>query len=206
MVNPQSLLDSQFNPTETLKSFSSAVFSSLDMHYEPKRSQLLEPEKMKALLSFLSPQPQVAITSQISSLVFNALFLAFRVETVFTALGPSVTQAGLLVYLRSEIMSNPDSAFTSFQKCNQIMRLGPPFARSQFPAVAEPRAKELAAHLQASIGNTIKDMGWSAASAGNEQLNALKVRHELEARGRQNAIDLIGSSPCYRCRRYPCVC
>lgn len=206
MVNLQALLDHQCNPTETMKSFSSAVFSSLDMHYEPKRSQLLEPEKMKALLSFVTPQPLVATTAQISSLVFNVLFLAFRVETVFTALGPSVTQAGLLSYLRSEIMSNPDSAFTSFQKANQIMRLGLPFVRSRFPAVPEPKAKELAAHLQASIEKTVKDMGWSAASAGNEQPQALKVRHKLEARGRQNAISLIGVSVCYRCRRYPCVC
>ncbi|GJJ76145.1 hypothetical protein EMPS_08504 [Entomortierella parvispora] len=197
MVNPQSLLDHQHNPTETLQSFSNAVFNSLDMQYEPKGSQLLEPEKMKALLSFLTPQPLIATSVQISTLVFNALFLAFRVETIFTALGPSVTQGGLLTYLRSEIMSDPEGAFTSFQKANQIMRLGPPFVRSQFPAVPEPRAKELAAHLQASIAKTIKNMSWSAASA-EKQLAVLKARHALEERGRQNALDLIGSSVCYR--------
>ncbi|KAF9997970.1 hypothetical protein BGZ65_006471 [Modicella reniformis] len=191
--HPFPLLDAQYNPTETLRSFSNAVFSYLDMSYEPKGSQLLEPEKMKALLCFLSPKERAQVTAQISSMVFNATFLAFQIETVFTAYGPSVTRAGLLSFFRCEIVSGPDEAFTNLNASNQVMRLGPPFVRSQFPQVAEPRAKELSSFVEASIIKTIKDMGWSPAATNEEELNALKLRLSLEQRGRQAALDLISS-------------
>ncbi|KFH61886.1 hypothetical protein MVEG_12220 [Podila verticillata NRRL 6337] len=206
MAHQFPLLDHHYNSTETLRSFSSAVFSYLDMRYEPKGTQLLEPEKMKVLLSFLAPKELVQASLKISSLVFNAYFLAFHIETVFTAHGPSVTQAGLLAYFRSEIMSHPNEAFASFNKANQVMQLGPPVVRSQFPTMAEPRSKELSSYIDASIAKTIKDMGWSSVAAQEEELNAVKVRIALEQRGRQAALDLISPSVCYSCRRYPCTC
>ncbi|KAG0349786.1 hypothetical protein BGZ54_004204, partial [Gamsiella multidivaricata] len=163
----------------------------LDMHYEPKGSQLLEPGKMKALLSLMVPKEHLQLTLQLSALFLNADFLAFQIETVFTTHGPSVTRAGLLTFLRSEIMGNPDTAFSEFNAANQVMRLGPPFVRSQFPQVAEPRAKELAAYVQASIWSAVKDMGWSRVDEQEEQLKAMRVRMALEQQGQQAALDLI---------------
>ncbi|KAF9309332.1 hypothetical protein BG003_009873 [Podila horticola] len=183
MAHQFPLLDPQYNPTETLRSFANAVFTYLDMRYEPRGSQLLEPEKMKALLSFMARNEHVQVSVQLSSMVFNTTFLAFSIETVFTAHGPSVTHAGLLAYLRSEIMSNPDEAFASLTKANQVMQLGPAFVRSQFPQVAEPRAKELESYVSASVAKSVKDMGWSPAGAHQEQLDALKTRLALEERG-----------------------
>ncbi|KAF9908352.1 hypothetical protein EC991_009904 [Linnemannia zychae] len=169
------LLDYQYNPTDTLRSFSNAVFGYLDTHYEPKGTHLLEPEKMRALLVFLSTPDAVEINRQLSSLYFNIVFLALKIETVFTALGPAVTQAGLLTYLRSEIMSDPDSSgFTCFEAANKAMRLRPPFARSQFPPVAETRAKELQSYIETCVTNTLKDMNWSVQSVYDEQLEAAK--------------------------------
>ncbi|KAF9100522.1 hypothetical protein BGX27_000354 [Mortierella sp. AM989] len=161
------------------------------MYYEPKGTQLLEPEKMKALLSFLIPKEHAQVNLQVSSLVFNATFLAFQIETVFTAHGPSVTRAGLLTYLRCEIMGDPNEAFTNFNASNQVMRLGPSFTRAQFPQVAEPKAKELTSYVQASIEKTIKDMNWSPVAAYDEQLEALKVRMAIEQRGQEAALNLI---------------
>ncbi|KAG0216110.1 hypothetical protein BGX28_006006, partial [Mortierella sp. GBA30] len=168
------LLDQQYNPTETLRSFSNAAFSYLDMQYEPRGTQLLEPEKMKALLSFLVPKKDLQVCLAVSSLAFYTTFLAYRIETVFTARGPSVTRAGLLAYFCSEIMSDPEAAFTNFDAANQVMRLGPPFARSQFPQLPEPEAKELSSYVQASVAYTVREMGWSPATAQDEQLNAMK--------------------------------
>ncbi|KAF9136282.1 hypothetical protein BGX30_011289 [Mortierella sp. GBA39] len=206
MANQLPLLDHQYNPTETLWSFSNAVFSYLDTRYEPKGTQLLEPEKMKALLVLLSLPEDVQINRQVSSLFFNTLFLALSIETIFTAHGPSVTRAGLLAYLRFEIMSDPDVTFTSFEIAIKAMLLGPHFARSQFPPVAESRAKELQSHIQASLNNTLKDLDWSATTADDEELKAVKIRIAFEQMGRQNALDLISPSICYSCRRQYCIC
>lgn len=207
MAHQLQLLDYQYNPTETLRSFSNAVFGYLDTHYEPKGTHLLEPEKMRALLVFLSLPDDVQVNRQLSSLYFNIVFLALSIETVFTAHGPAVTPAGLLTYLRSEIMSDPDSSgFTCFEMANNAMRLRPPFARSQFPPVAEPRAKELQSYIEASVRNTLNDMGWSAAAVHDEELEALKMRIALEQRGQQSALDLISPRICYSCHRYPCIC
>lgn len=206
MAHHLPLLDPQYNPTATLHSFSNAVFNYLDMYYEPRGTQLLESEKSKALLSFMTPQNLVAVSLQTHSLVLHTTYLAFGIETVFTAHGASLTRNGLLAFLRSEIMSDPNEAFTSFEKANQMMRLGPPFARSQFPQVAEPRAKELLSYVEASIAKCVKDMGWSSAAGQEEELNALKVRLALEQRGQQAALDLISPSVCYYCRRHPCTC
>ncbi|KAF8945414.1 hypothetical protein BGZ46_006021, partial [Entomortierella lignicola] len=91
-------------------------------------------------------------------------------------------------------MGDPNDSFRSFNAANQVMRLGPSFERSQFPSAPEPRAKELVTHVQSSIAATIKEMGWSAASAQSEELDALRVQHALEAKGRQAALDLISPS------------
>ncbi|KAG0050933.1 hypothetical protein BGZ89_003694 [Linnemannia elongata] len=201
------LLDHQYNPTETLCTFSNALFRYLDTHYEPRGTQLLEPEKMKALLALLSPPEEVQANRQVSSLYFNIVFLALSIQTVFTAHGPSVTPTGLLAYLRHEIMSDPDaSGFSSFERVNNAMRLRHPFARSEFLQVAEPKAKELQSYIEASVKNNLKDLGWSAAAVHDEALEAVKVRIALEQRGRQAALDLISPSYCYSCRRYPCIC
>ncbi|KAF8927025.1 hypothetical protein BGZ47_002371, partial [Haplosporangium gracile] len=185
------LLDHQYNPTETLRSFSNAVFGYLDTHYEPKGTQLLEPEKMRALLVALSLPEDVQANRQLSSIYFNTAFLALSIETVFTAHGPSVTPAGLLAYLRSEIMSDPDLGFTSFESANKAMRLRPGFARSQFPPVAESKAEELQSYIQASLIKTLRDINWSAAAAEDEALAAVKTRIAFEQMGQQNALDLI---------------
>ena len=207
MAHQLPLLDYQYNPTETLRSFSNAVFGYLDTYYEPKGTQLLEPEKMRALLVFLSLPEDAQVNRQLSSLYYNIAFLALSIQTVFTAHGPAVTPAGLLAYLRSEIMSNPDtSGFTCFELANKAMRLRPPFARSQFPPVAEPRAKELQSYIEASVRNTIKDMGWSAAAAHDEALAALKMQMALEQRSQQIALDSISTRICYSCHRHPCSC
>ncbi|KAF9079132.1 hypothetical protein BGX23_004997 [Mortierella sp. AD031] len=201
------LLDHQYNPTETLCTFSNAVFRYIDTHYEPRGTQLLEPEKMKVLLAFLSLPEDVQVNRQVSSLYFNTVFLALSIQTVFTAHGPSVTPTGLLAYLRHEIMSDPDSSgFSSFERANNAMRLRHPFARSQFPPVAEPRAKGLQSYIEASLKNNLKDVGWSAAAVHDEALEAMKARFALEQRGQQAALDLISPSICYSCRRYPCTC
>ncbi|KAF9344205.1 hypothetical protein BGX34_005885, partial [Mortierella sp. NVP85] len=169
------LLDPYYNPTETLHAFSNAVFNYLDTHYEPKGTHLLEPEKMKALLTFLSRPEDVENNRQLSSMYFNIVFLAHSVQTVFTAHGPAVTPAGLTTYLRSEIMSDPDdSGFRSFDMASKSMGLRIPFTRSQFPPVAEPRAKEIQSYIEASVGNIIKDMGWTGAAVYNEELEAVK--------------------------------
>ncbi|KAG0272131.1 hypothetical protein BGZ95_012130, partial [Linnemannia exigua] len=192
MAHQYPLLDHHYNPTETLRSFSNAVFGYLDTHYEPRGTQLLEPGKMKALLVFLSPPEYTEVNRQLSSLYFNIAFLALSIQTVFTAHGPAVTPAGLLTYLRSEIMSDPDtSGFTCFEQANKAMRLRSPFVRSQFPPVAEPRAKELQSYIETSVRKTLDDMGWSAPAVYNEELEALKVRLALEQRGQQSALDLI---------------
>ncbi|KAG0001326.1 hypothetical protein BGZ79_004810 [Entomortierella chlamydospora] len=204
-VHPYPLLDQQYNPTETLRSFTNAVFDYLDMHQEPKGTQLLEPAKMKTLLSYLVPKEHIGVL-KISNLAFYATFSAFKIETVFTATGPAVTRAGLVTYFRSEMMGDPDACLRNFNAANQVMRLGPPFERSQLPQAPEPGAKQLISYVQASISGTIKDMGWSPSAAEDEQLEALKVRHAIEAMGQQAALDLISSNVCYRCRRYPCVC
>ncbi|KAG0087927.1 hypothetical protein BGZ92_006836 [Podila epicladia] len=206
MAHHLPLLDAQYNPTETLYSFSNAVFNYLDMYYEPKRTQLLESEKSKALLSFLTPENLVALSLQTSSLVLHTTYLAYGIETVFTAHGASLTRNGLVAFLRSEILSDPNEAFAGFEKANQAMRLRPPFVRSQFPPVAEPRAKELMSFIEASISKCVQDMGWSSAAGQEEQLNALKVRYALEQRGQQAAIDLVSSGVCYYCRKYSCNC
>ncbi|KAF8925196.1 hypothetical protein BGZ58_001016 [Dissophora ornata] len=193
-VHQYPLLDNQYNATETLRSFSNAVFSYLDMRYEPKGTQMLEPEKMKALLSFLVPKEHVKVSLLLSSLAFSTTFLAFQIETVFTAHGPSVTRSGLVAYLRCEIMGDPDAACTNLNAANQVMRLGPAFVRSQFPQVAEPRAKELMSHVQTNIGYTIKEMGWSPAAAQEEELNALKARKvkwEGEVMGEKTRYEFI---------------
>ncbi|KAH7054892.1 hypothetical protein BKA57DRAFT_434519 [Linnemannia elongata] len=154
------LLDHQYNPTETLCTFSNALFRYLDTHYEPRGTQLLEPEKMKALLALLSPPEEAQVNRQVSSLYFNTVFLALSIQTVFTAHGPSVTPTGLLAYLRHEIMSDPDaSGFSSFER---------------FLQVAEPKAKELQSYIEASVKNNLKDLGWSAAAVYDEALEAVK--------------------------------
>ena len=207
MAHQLPLLDHQYNPTETLHSFSNAVFGYLDTHYEPKGTHLLEPEKMRALLVFLSLPEDAQVNRQLSSLYFNIVFLAHSIQTVFTAHGPAVTPAGLLTYLRSEIMSDPDtSGFKSFEMANKAMRLRPPFARSQFPPVAEPRAKELQSYIEASVRNIIKDMNWSTAAADDEELQAVKMRIAFEQMGQQNALDLVSPLLCYSCYRQPCIC
>ncbi|KAF9144432.1 hypothetical protein BG015_000120 [Linnemannia schmuckeri] len=207
MAHQLPLLDYHYNPTETLHTFSNAVFNYLDTHYEPKGTHLLEPEKMRALLVFLSLPEDVEVNRQLSSMYFNIVFLAHSVQTVFTAHGPAVTPAGLITYLRSEIMSDPDtSGFKCFEMANKAMRLRVPFSRSQFPPVAEPRAKELQSYIEASVRNTIKDMGWSAAAVYNEELEAMKMRMALEQRGQQIALDLVSPRICYSCHRYPCTC
>ncbi|KAK3812370.1 MAG: hypothetical protein JOS17DRAFT_469142 [Linnemannia elongata] len=207
MAHQLPLLDYQYNPTETLRSFSNAVFGYLDTHYEPKGTHLLEPEKMKALLVFLALPQDAEVNRQLSSLFFNTVFLALSIETVFTAHGPAVTPAGLLAYLRYEIMIDPDTdGFTCFEMANKAMRLRPPFVRSQFPPVAEPRTKELQSYIDASIRKTLKDMGWSAADVHDEALEAVKTRIALEQMGQQNALDLISPRTCYSCYRYPCIC
>ncbi|KAG9319602.1 hypothetical protein KVV02_003871 [Mortierella alpina] len=207
MAHPLPLLDYHYNPTDTLRSFSNAVFDYLDRHYEPRGSQLLEPEKMRALLVFLSLPDAVQVNRQLSSLYFNIVFLAYAIQTVFTPHGPAVTRAGLLAYLRSEIMSDPDSGgFTCFEKASREMRLTTSFARSQFPPVADPRSKEVQSYIEASVRNTLKDMNWSAAAVYNEELEALKVRAALEQRGQQIALDLISPRICYSCYRHPCTC
>ncbi|KAF9282092.1 hypothetical protein BGZ68_006218 [Mortierella alpina] len=201
------LLDHQYNPTETLWSFSNAVFNYLDANYEPRNTQHLEPEKMKALLVFLS-RPEDAPTNRVlSSLYFNVVYLAYKIETVFTPHGPATTRAGLLAYLRSEIMSDPDmSGFTSFEGANKAMRLRPPFTRSQFPPQAEPKAKATQSYIEATVANTLKDMSWTAAAVYNEELEALKMRYAIEERGQQAALDLISPRFCYSCYRQPCTC
>ncbi|KAF9348054.1 hypothetical protein BGX26_000493 [Mortierella sp. AD094] len=191
-VHQYPLLDQQYNPTETLRSLTNAVFSYLDMHHEPKGTQLLEPRKMKTLLSLMVPKEDLELNLKISNLAFNATFLAYQVETVFTA-------HGLLTYLRSEIMGDPDTSFKSFNTVNQVMRLGPAFVRSQFSHVPEPRAKELLSYIHASIVETTGDMGWTPGAGGSgsseqEQLRALKVQMALEQKGQQAALDLISPS------------
>ncbi|KAG0057115.1 hypothetical protein BGZ83_001549 [Gryganskiella cystojenkinii] len=188
------LLDHEYNSTETLHAFSNAVFSYLDTRYEPRGSQLLEPEKMKALATFMVPQHQVDLYRQISSLVLNANFLAFRIETVYTASGPSVTRAGLLAFLRAEIMSDPNEAFRGFNQANQFMLLGPPFVRAQFPSVAEPRTKVLASYVDASMLKTVKDMGWSSTAGQEEQLRIARMNASIKARGEQACVDLLSDS------------
>ncbi|KAF9946777.1 hypothetical protein BGZ72_011147 [Mortierella alpina] len=176
MAHQYPLLDHQYIPTDTLRAFSNAVFAYLDAHYEPRNTHVLEPEKMKALLVFLSLPDDVQVNRQLSSLYFNIVFLALKVETVFTPHGPAVTPAGLLTYLRSEIMSDPDSSgFTCFENANKAMRLRAPFARSQFPPVAEPQAKVMQSYIEATVRNTLRDMDWSAAAVYNEELEALKL-------------------------------
>ncbi|KAG0293604.1 hypothetical protein BGZ96_002558 [Linnemannia gamsii] len=207
MAHQSSLLDHQYNPTESLCTFSNTLFRYIDTHYEPRGTQLLEPEKMKILLAFLSPPEEVHVNRQVSSLYFNTVFLALSIQTVFTARGPSVTPTGLLAYLRHEIMSDPDaSGFSSFERVNNAMRLRHPFARSEFPPVAEPKAKELQSYIEASLQSNLKDLGWSAAAVYNEELEALKVRIALEQRGQEAAINLISSRVCASCHRYPCSC
>ncbi|KAK3827280.1 MAG: hypothetical protein J3R72DRAFT_426191 [Linnemannia gamsii] len=207
MTHQYPLLDYQYNPTETLRAFSNAIFSYLDTHYEPRGTQLLEPEKMKALLVFLSVPGAAEINRQLSSMYFNIAFLALSIQTVFTAHGPAVTPAGLLTYLRSEIMSDPESSgFKCFEQANKAMRLRQPFVRSQFPPAAEPRSAQLQSYIEASVTKTTSDMGWSAAAVHNEELAALKMRQAIEQRGQQSAIDAISSTVCYSCRRYPCTC
>ncbi|KAF9122478.1 hypothetical protein BG015_005547 [Linnemannia schmuckeri] len=206
MAHQLPLLDHQYNPTETLRSFSNAVFNYLDTHYEPKGTHLLEPEKMKALLVVLSLPADVHANRQISSIYFSIAFLALSIETVFTAHGPSVTPAGLLAYLRSEIMSNPDLSFTSFESANKAMRLRPGFVRSQFLSVAEPRAKELQSYIDTSLDNTLRDINWSATAADDEALAAVKTRIAFEQMGQQNALDLVSPLICYRCYRHQCTC
>ncbi|KAF9358387.1 hypothetical protein BGX34_008953 [Mortierella sp. NVP85] len=170
------LLDSHYNPTETLLTFSNAVFNYLDTHYEPKGTHLLEPEKMKALLVFMSAPEDVENDRQISSVYFNLVYLAYSVQTVFTAHGPAATPAGLTTYLRSEIMSDPDdSGFKGFRMASGKMKLRIPFTRSQFPPVAEPRAKEIQSYVRTSLINITKDMGWTGASVYNEELEAVKL-------------------------------
>ncbi|KAF9557497.1 hypothetical protein EC968_007614 [Mortierella alpina] len=176
MAHQLPLLDHQYNPTETLRSFSDAVFNYLDAHYEPRYTQLLEPEKMRALLVFLSIPEAVSVNRQLSSMYFNIVFLAYSVQTVFTPHGPAVTRAGLLTYLRSEIMSDPDSSgLTCFEQANRAMRLRAPFIRSQFPPVAEPRTKQMQSYIESTVNNTLRDMQWSEASVYNEELEALKL-------------------------------
>ncbi|KAF9199137.1 hypothetical protein BGZ49_010791, partial [Haplosporangium sp. Z 27] len=194
LVHPYPLLDQQYNPTDTLRSFSNAVFGYLDMHHEPKNTQLLEPNKMKALLTLLVPKGTPQANLKLSNLIFFVTYSAFQIETVFTAHGPAVTRAGLVTYFRSEMMGDPNDSFRSFNAANQVMRLGPSFERSQFPSAPEPRAKELVTHVQSSIAATIKEMGWSAASAQSEEMDALRVQQALEAKGRQAALDLISPS------------
>lgn len=207
MAHQLPLLDSHYNPTETLHTFSNAVFNYMDTHYEPKGTHLLEPEKMRALLVFLSLPEDAEVNRQLSSMYFNIVFLAHSVQTVFTAHGPAVTPAGLVTYLRSEIMSDPDeSGFKSFEMANKAMGLRAPFIRSQFPPVAEPRAKELQSYIEASVRNIIKDMGWTEAAVYNEELEATKVRIALEQYGQQNALDLVSPRICYTCYSRPCAC
>ncbi|KAK3810116.1 MAG: hypothetical protein J3Q66DRAFT_352155, partial [Benniella sp.] len=201
------LLDPYYNPTETFHAFSNAVFNHLDTHYEPRGTHLLEPEKMKALLVFLSSPEDAENNRQLSSMYYNIVFLAYSVQTVFTAHGPAVTPAGLLTYLRSEILSDPDdSGFKSFKQASEAMGLRFHFTRSQFPPVADPRAKETQSYIEATVRNTIKDMGWTQAAVYNEELEATKVRIALEQMGEQNALDLVSPRFCYSCYRYPCTC
>ncbi|KAF9917253.1 hypothetical protein BX616_001553 [Lobosporangium transversale] len=200
------LLDDQYNPTGTLRSFSDAYFNYLDTYYEPKGTQLLEPEKMNVIFSLTLPKEEVALNVQFGSVVYDPQFLAFQIETIFNAHGPSVTRAGFLAYLRSEIMSDPDTACKNFNSANQVMRLGPPFVRSQFPRVAEPRAKELMSYVQTRIDKDVQTIRGGVTSE-EEELNALKIRLALEQQGMQAAIDLIdGPRYCYNCRRRPCTC
>ncbi|KAK5809259.1 hypothetical protein F5H01DRAFT_323528 [Linnemannia elongata] len=207
MVHQLPLLDNQYNPTEALRSFSDAVFHYLDTHYEPKGTQLLEPEKMKALLLFFSPPEDAQVNRQVSLVYFSIAFLALSIETVFTAHGPSVTPAGLLAYLRSEIMSDPEeSGFLCFKMANKAMRLKHSFTRSQFPPVAEPKAEELQAYIEASFKKALRDVGWYAAAVHDEELEAVKTRIALEQMGEENAQDLISSRICYSCYRNPCIC
>jgi hypothetical protein len=201
------LLDPYYNPTETFHAFSNAVFHYLDTHYEPKGTHLLEPEKMRALLVFLSSPEDAEGNSQLSSMYYNIVFLAHSVQTVFTAHGPAVTPAGLITYLRSEIMSDPDdSGFKCFNQASKAMGLRIHFNRSQFPPVADPRTKELQSYIEATVRNTINDMHWTQAAVYNEELEATKVRIALEQTGQQNALDLITSRFCYSCYRNPCTC
>ncbi|KAF9921323.1 hypothetical protein FBU30_008690 [Linnemannia zychae] len=194
------LYDNQYRPTKVMIEFTEAVFTFLDTHFEPKGTQLLEPEKMKAFIGFLTPNEQLPLVLPLASMILNVIYLAFKVETVFTSYGPAVTRAGFSVFLSSEILSDPDDAYTNFQKANQMMRIRPPFARWHFPRTAEPKAKELSSFVNTSVANITKDMRWRNDST-DERLEALKIQHALEERGQQAALDLISPSICYRCRR-----
>ncbi|KAF9917254.1 hypothetical protein BX616_001554 [Lobosporangium transversale] len=161
-----SLLDDQYIPTETLRSFSDAVFDYLDTHCEPKGTQLLEPEKMQTLVSFALGKEELQDNITFSSLLLGLTFLAYQVETVFNSHGPSVTRAGLLTYLRSKIMGNPVTALRDFKAYNKAMRLGSPFIRSQFPRVADLKTKELASYVQASFDKATNIACFGLASEG----------------------------------------
>ncbi|KAF9579096.1 hypothetical protein BGW38_004797 [Lunasporangiospora selenospora] len=207
MVHQPPLLDHQYNPTETLRSFSNTVFRYLDTHYEPKGTQLLEYEKLQALFVLFALPENENVNRQLSSIYFNTVFLALKIETVFTAHGPAITPAGLLTYLRSEIMNDPEeNGFMCFDKANSALRLSPPFVRSQFPRTADPKAVQLQSYIDNNLAKALKDMKWTAAAAYNEELQAVKARIALEQMGQQNALDLLSPRLCYRCYRCPCVC
>ncbi|CAO3565424.1 unnamed protein product [Mortierella alpina] len=221
------LLDHQNNPTDTLRSFSDAVFSYLDNYHEPKATQLLETQKMKVLISMMAPPDQLQATLQCSSLLLSVTYLAFSIETVFNTHGACLTRPGFLTFLRSEIMSDPDEAFKDFSSINKAMRLGPQFSRSQFPRVADAKAKSTSAFVKENIAGALKDMAWTpSASASNmrQQQDMARLRHQegenilsnmrMQMANNQiarsaasvEAMGRIGTGQCYRCGQYNCYC
>ncbi|KAF9287121.1 hypothetical protein BGZ68_002224 [Mortierella alpina] len=221
------LLDHQNSPTVILHSFANAVFNHLDHYHQPKATQLLEPQKMKVLVAMMAPPEQILMTLQCSFLVFNTTYLAFSVETVFTTHGACMTRSGFITFLRSEIMSDPDVAFKDFSSVSQAMRLGVVFSRSQFPRVADPKAKSTSAFVQENVSKALQDMAWTpsaSASRSRQQQDMARLQHQegenilsrmrmqladnqiARSAASAEAMGRIGTGRCYRCGEYNCYC
>ncbi|KAF9116769.1 hypothetical protein BGX27_011083 [Mortierella sp. AM989] len=129
------------------------------------------------------PPEHLEMTQKFSSLTCYASYLAYSIEIVFSPHGPSVTRNGFLTFLRAEIMSDPDEAFDYFTKYNQAMRLGPPFTRSQFPQVPDPKTLALSKLVQSTVTKNINEImggtgGGGGGGSGGSEMDALKQQEE----------------------------
>lgn len=160
------LLDPQHNqPTWALTTFADVVFNHLDCNYEPRRSGLLEQDKMAALQGLILPHDHHTKVEEFRPILYNSHYMAFSVETVFSSHGPALTRAGFLTFLCSKIKSDPEEAFKDFGIFSQALRIGTRFERSQFPFKADPVAERISMDLKTYTSKTLLSIGMKVHKA-----------------------------------------